>query len=65
MTEKCYRDEDGLVIDSDFMIFDENSDDIIDETYINDDWFRSPEVIYIEIVKENTKLYNDYIKGKF
>lgn len=57
-----YRDDEGNLICSEDMIFDE---DIIDETYIKSDWYRDPEQLYIEILKENTKYYNNNIKGKF
>ena len=61
----AYKDFEGNYIDSDYVIFEENSEDIIDDTYIKSDWHRDPEKIYIEIIEENTKYYDDYIKGKF
>lgn len=64
-SQSSYRDDEGNLVYSDNFIFEENPEDIIDDTYIKDDWFRNPEEIYIEILKENTKFYNDYIKGKF
>jgi len=59
MTAKCYRDEDNNVICSDDYIFPESP-----EEYVND-WYKDLEELYIEILKENTKYYNDYIRGKF
>ena len=61
MTSKCYQDFEGNIICSDDYIFPENSED---DYYINE-WYRNVEEIYIEILKENTRYYNDYIRGKF
>ena len=60
MTAKCYQGEDGNIIYSDDYLFPENPED----TYINE-WYKNAEDIYIEILKENTRYYNDYIRGKF
>ena len=61
MTAKCYyEDEDGNIICSDDYIFPED----IEYTDKND-WFRNAEEVYIEILKENTRYYNNYIRGKF
>lgn len=61
MTAKCYRDEDNNVICSDDYLFPENPED----KDFKCEWYCNPEEIYIEILQENTKYYNDYIKGKF
>lgn len=60
MTAKCYQDSEGNIICSDDYIFPENPED-----YIKNDWCKDLEQLYIEILKENTKYYNDYIRGKF
>lgn len=57
---KCYKDSEGNIICSDDYIFPENPED----DYINE-WYRNTEEIYIEILIENTRYYNDYIRGKF
>ena len=57
---KCYKDSEGNIICSDDYIFPENPED----SYINE-WYINTEEIYIEILKENTRYYNDYIRGKF
>ena len=57
---KCYKDSEGNIICSDDYLFPENSEN----AYINE-WYRNTEEIYIEILKENTRYYNDYIRGKF
>lgn len=58
---KCYKDSEGNIICSDDYIFPED----IEDTDIKCEWYCNPEEIYIEILKENTRHYNDYIRGKF
>lgn len=56
----CFRDEDGNIICSDDYIFPKCI-----EYADKDDWCKSVEEIYIEILKDNTRYYNNYIRGKF
>ena len=47
----CYKSEDGDYICSDDVLFIENPEDIIDDIYIKDVFYREPEIVYKEIHK--------------
>lgn len=65
MTEKCYKDTDNNVIYSDSVLFEEYPDDIIDEVYIKDVFYRDPQDIYKEILEENKYIHKQLFKGSF
>ncbi len=55
----CYKNEDGDYICSDDVLFIENPEDIIDDIYIKDVFYREPEIVYKEILLE-CKLIRKY-----
>jgi len=63
MTAKFFKDEDGNVLCSDEIIFEENPDDIIDDLYIKDAFYREPQEIYTEILEENEIHSKKLFKG--
>ena len=62
---KCYKDTEGNVIYSDSVLFEENSENIIDKVYIKDVWCRDPQETYIEILEECSKCKKQLFKGGF
>lgn len=65
MVEKCYKDTDGNVICSDSVLFEEYPENIIDEVYIKDVYYRDPQEVYIEILEENKHINKQLFKGSF
>ena len=62
-SKKCYRDSDGNYISSDYVIFTENTEDIIDSCYIKDVWYKEPYEVYKEILKECNYIHKELFKG--
>lgn len=65
MTEKCYKDTEGNVIYSDSVLFEEYPENIIDEVYIKNVWYRDPQEIYIEILEESKHINKKLFRGSF
>jgi hypothetical protein len=58
MTAKCYKDIDDNFFGSDYVTFEEDSDDI----YIENDYDCDPEEMYRKILEENAYIYNQLVE---
>lgn len=65
MSIKGYKDEDGQYLNSDEVLFEENTYDIIDDLYIKDIFYIEPSKLYEEILNDKTCKSKELFKGNY